>query len=857
MPENAKEAKGSSGLRGKLGLPRAVRLLTEIGAMGQRICVTPWFFALLAAGVIVVLFLPVASNPWQSLKIGDVALRDIEAAQELLVVDETGTEEKLNQALRRVKPIYDFNTETLTQLQEKVVRAFRNMRELFTEDDARGGAETAGTAVASAISRDAIVRNTPAAGLSESTPVMFKNEDQSDTASPLGETKIDLKKQQFEDLLGVTFSQEDYRVFADRDFRSEDGNRITTLLGRVMRSGVVSDLSLLLKWEKTGIIVRKTDTGEETEILDVASIENVLKVRKRLDDLARDLAPTASPRFQKAAAALAGAIIQPNLTFNQADTARAREKATQAVSPVEFRVKKGEMIVRRGERMAEKHIPIFAALERAVHRGRAYLLATGTVLLAFSIVVFPVLFTRREIAKLHLTRVDFIFLCTIFILNLIFNQIAISVIAAVSERSTSIPFEAFYFLVPIASGPILVCYFLRRTDLAVLFALVTSAFFGLLRDANFYFFVYAFLGGLAGISMIRGLHRRTLFLRVGAMVALVNTLTIPCIALAMGEMDPVSILIKLALGAAGGVITAIVVLGISPLLEIIFGYTTNLKLLDLADLNQPILRELFLKAPGTYHHSLVMGSMVETVAEEIGANPLVARVAAYYHDIGKLSKPQYFIENQQHGHNLHDKLSPRMSALILASHLKDGTEKAQKHRLGKPIVDIIRQHHGTNLMQYFYQKAVDQAKQAKPGLDTVDEEDFHYPGPRPQTKEAGLIMLADAAEAAVRTIKDPTPARVQGAVQKIINRYFAEGELDECELTLRELNVIAGLYTRFLIGIHHNRVEYPEPAAKEKAPAKNGNETADREPASQGKGKPREGRESRRDNIRRLGMSRG
>jgi hypothetical protein len=221
------------------------------------------------------------------------------------------------------------------------------------------------------------------------------------------------------------------------------------------------------------------------------------------------------------------------------------------------------------------------------------------------------------------------------------------------------------------------------------------------------------------------------------------------------------------------------------------------------------------QAPGTYHHSVIVSNMVEATAKAIRANPLLAKVAAYYHDIGKMKKPLYFIENQMGGENRHEKLAPSMSSLVLISHVKDGVELARQHKLGQEIIDIIQQHQGKGLITYFYQKAKDHAMNSSKGLD-VKEDDFRYPGPKPQTKEAGLVMLADMIEAASRSLPDPTPARINGIVQKIINKVFSDGQLDECELTLKDLHEIAKSFNKTLGAIFHQRVEYPEPVTTKK-----------------------------------------
>jgi hypothetical protein len=277
-----------------------------------------------------------------------------------------------------------------------------------------------------------------------------------------------------------------------------------------------------------------------------------------------------------------------------------------------------------------------------------------------------------------------------------------------------------------------------------------------------------------------------------------------------------------------------------------------MKLMELANLNQPVLKEMIIRAPGSYHHSVMVGSLAEAAAEEIGANPLLARVAASYHDIGKINKPEYFVENQETRDNRHEKLSPNMSALILTAHVKDGVELAKEHRLPRRIVDIIRQHHGTRLMTFFYSKA---REMEGPSSQTVEKENFRYHGPKPQTREAALIMLGDAVEAASKVLTDPTPARIRGLVQKIINEIFIDGQLDESNLTLRDLHQIAKSFTRTITGICHHRIDYPDLQAigdEKKGKGPNG---SDPDPGSSGQTVPEDsGKPGARD-IKRLGQA--
>jgi putative nucleotidyltransferase with HDIG domain len=257
-------------------------------------------------------------------------------------------------------------------------------------------------------------------------------------------------------------------------------------------------------------------------------------------------------------------------------------------------------------------------------------------------------------------------------------------------------------------------------------------------------------------------------------------------------------------GLVGGLSAGILTTGLIPLIEMVFGYTTNNKLLELANLDYPVLKELTIAAPGTHHHSIIVGSLAETAATAIGANPLLAKVGGYYHDIGKVNKAAYFVENQFSSHNKHDRLAPSMSSLILTTHVRDGVKAAKRYKLGKDITDIIQQHHGTNVITYFYEKA----KRLK-GKELVNIDNFRYPGPKPQTKEAALVLLADSVEASSRTMQHPTRRHITTLVRNIINTVVLNGQLDECNLTLKDLNDISQSFDKTLNGIYHRRIEYP------------------------------------------------
>jgi hypothetical protein len=262
------------------------------------------------------------------------------------------------------------------------------------------------------------------------------------------------------------------------------------------------------------------------------------------------------------------------------------------------------------------------------------------------------------------------------------------------------------------------------------------------------------------------------------------------------------------LSGANAVASLFIVIAAFPVLETLFHRTTDLRLLELLDMNHILLRQLALEAPGTYHHSIIVGNLAEAACDAIGANGLLARVGSYYHDIGKLTKPQYFAENQTVGDNPHDRLSPKMSALVLASHVKEGTRLAAREGLPPAIGSFIAEHHGTGQISFFYRKMKEQNPEAR-----IDPEDFSYAGPKPRSRETAIVMLADAAESAARALEEPTSARIRQVVQRVINERHTAGQLDESNLTFRDLERIREAFVPILMGVHHHRVRYPDAAA--------------------------------------------
>jgi cyclic-di-AMP phosphodiesterase PgpH len=362
--------------------------------------------------------------------------------------------------------------------------------------------------------------------------------------------------------------------------------------------------------------------------------------------------------------------------------------------------------------------------------------------------------------------------------------------------------ESALFGIPIPAGAMLVSL-IFDFHTAIMFSFTVSLLTGLwLHDASFT--IFAFVGSItAAFSVIR-CKKRSGLLKGGGYVIAVNVLTVIIILLFKGQLFTEKSPPSIMFAALGGMSVAAIVSLLLPLIEYAFKVTTDISLLELLDLNQPVMKSLMITAPGTYHHSVIVGNLVESAAEAAGVNPLLARVSAYYHDIGKIKMPDYFVENQSGPVSRHQKLTPHMSSMIIVNHVKEGVELAKQYKLPEPIIDILEQHHGTMLVSYFYQKAKEKGDEGLPMA-----EDYKYHGPKPQTRVAALVMMADAVEAASRVLTEPTPARINSLVDRIVNHIFLEGQLDECELTLKDIHEIKKRFTYILIGIFHKRVDYP------------------------------------------------
>lgn len=497
--------------------------------------------------------------------------------------------------------------------------------------------------------------------------------------------------------------------------------------------------------------------------------------------------------------------IRPNMIYNREATDKAIQEAVAAVKPVQKTVKTGEIIVREGDRVTDDQISVLEQL--GIQRSKSYpLTLLGTVLLVFILFWLLLEFFKRYYTEIY-ENDRLIMLAGIIIVIIILITKFVTVIKISDQPEIN---SLMGYLAPVAAGSMLFSILLDNR-LAYFITMILALFVGLLTSGNqLLYAITAFVGGTVGVYQVSKVNQTSDLAKSGLSVALANIITIVTLAFLAGNISLNTILFGIGMGAVNGILSAVLMIGVLPYLESAFSVTSMIKLLELSNPNHELLRRLLLEAPGTYHHSLMVGNLAEASAEAVGANPLLVRVGAYYHDIGKIKRPEYFVENQRGFDNPHEKIAPALSTLIITSHVKEGVEMGREARLPEVILDFIEQHHGTSLAKYFYSRALEEDREGN-----ISEESFRYEGPKPQTKEVALVMLADSVEAAVRSLPEPSPEGIREMVRVIINDKLDDGQLEECDLTFKDLDTITGSFCKLLEGVYHKRIEYPEVIARE------------------------------------------
>ena len=685
-------------------------------------------------------------------EVGQIAPRTVRASEDFTYEDEATTEARRREAVELVPDVFDFDAQVREGARLRIPRAFE-------------------------FGRAAIE-----AGIVE----------EPDFPGTLDRT------------IGIPLAPEQLRLLVEAEFGEELQQSLLDAVTSVLARDILAEKSALTALQRP---IQRRDPEDGTAVL-VQDFSNVLSLEeaRRAVDLQVLAISELETRRRRVLAGLGAALVRPTLNRNEVETTLLRNAAQEAVDPVVVQVRRGRTIVRAGDEVTPLARQLMEAM-RAPAGGVSGWAGLGAIGFAGLLVALlaVLLVPARQAARWRAQA--FALTGTVILLHLVGNRGAGFLGRAVAAQLVAEPFSdpaVYVWAVPVASVALLVAILENATSAALTQALFAVALTLMTGDLDLGLFTV--LTGFAAVFLYSRSDRRTQLLRLGALVGLVGAGLVFSLELVRGDGGGVS---RLALEAGsafvGGLLVAPLVTVLLPPFEVVFERTSELRLMELSRRDNPVLRQLALSAPGTYQHSVLVGLLSEAAADAVGANSTFCSTAALYHDIGKLSRANYFVENMR-GATPHDALPPEKSADIIRRHVDDGIEFARNLNLPKDIVDVIPQHHGTRLIRVFYEKA---RKAAEARGETVDEDDFRYRGPRPQTREAAIVMIADSVEAAARSVEEPTRIKFERVVDRILSAVVDDGQLVECDLTLRDMNRIRTSFLSTLLGIHHKRLAYP------------------------------------------------
>lgn len=708
-------------------------------------------------------------------RVGDVVKYDVVSPFSFEMTDEVTTEEKRLKSELGVPVVYDYDTAVFERVSTGVYRSFRNQRAFLREVNWPKNVRA----------REEVLRD------------FFQH------------------KAQFEKELGVGVSDFMYEWLVENRFSPRVESAVVRNLENWYEKKIAEAPDRFIPSNHSTVLARvihKSNLGREfnlprVEILDLQNPGHFdAEITRSLERMSES--DRANILY------LSRSLVVPNLTLNKQEAASRKQAAREAIIPVNITIKKNQVIVPQASVVQPFQMAMIRQIQsiQADRRGNLMTFSLAAFL-TLLIIVFASYMRRFTLNKVRVFPKDSMVMMLIILTVVLITKVYLFVTDAAfaAKFGHILTPKVFLYAAPMAAAPMLMGLLMTSGEIVWLFTAFMAFCAGIMTDFSFNYMLVTMVGGIAGARGVFMCKTRNDIYIAGLRTGLVNALLVAFLMTVSkieqeGAINEVYATVPAAF--AGGIFSALVAMMLIPFLESLFNYTTDVKLLELSNLNHPLLKEMIVKAPGTYHHSMMVGSMVEAAAEEIDANSLLGKVMCYYHDIGKTEHSNYFIENQKPGYNPHDHISPFMSKTLLIAHVKDGVELGMKYKLGKPIIDGILQHHGTTLISFFYNKALDLKKD---DCD-VSEEEFRYPGPKPQFREAALCMLADSIEAAARSLDEPTPTRLQNIVRNVIQRKLQDGQLDECNLTLKDVSKVENAFTRILLGIYHQRIDYPRSA---------------------------------------------
>lgn len=736
-------------------------------------------------------------------EVGEISTRNIKSPVDILVEDKVSTSKNRQSAESAVFDVYDLDDKAFGEIEVKIKTAFAEMESAYLAN-----AGQAFRSVKDDIEQNIIQR--PAMIMPDDVEIEARKAELTSAVAELVEFEkspafgeIETK---FAQQMGFTTTDKILGSFRYYHYWSGIGDIAVSALKDPVEVGIVGSKKDMPASALKGIIIRSLSTGKEKGIELPEKIYDLEKAKKVITKNIETKIGRDRPSLKKLIRKIALGYVKPNLAFNLKETAGRKSIAGKEVKPVFFRLQKGEMIVREGERITESELAKLSGI-RGKNKERGFFgVFTGLFLVNLLVLVLSAFFIQRfheEIAKETKLQI-FMSLLLLMHVGLVwtFSYAATSLVQSASAVGVS----GYLLAAPLAFGPMIVSIFFTM-ELTVMFTLIVAAITGLLLRDMSVIPLLSIMSGLICAYHVRTYKRRSSILRAGLTISAVNVLITQAYRVSELGFPYDGELYDVGLAFTGGALSALLVSGVVPILESFFPVVSDIKLLELSNMNHPLLRKLVMEAPGTYHHSIMVATLAEEACKAIGANDLLARTGALFHDVGKMKKPEYFVENQRRGEeNPHEKLSPSMSTLIITNHIKEGMELARQYKLVPQVSAMIPEHHGTQVVKYFYNKAKT-TQDASRG--EVTESDFRYPGDIPGTKESACVALADSLEAAARACDQPTPLRLKGIVTDVITDKFEQGQLDNSHLSLNDLSLIAESFTMMLSSVHHHRIAYP------------------------------------------------
>ena len=726
----------------------------------ERLIKNPFLYLFLFVLVITYFTSYVPSKFLPQLQVGDLAAFDIEAPADITLEDSENTDEKRREDVDKILPVYNLDKSIFSYTEEKIRGFFQSGRTLIE------------------------------------TPL---TEDISQNFS------TSLTKQ-----YGLELEPNELNALIKTNFSSSLEENLISLIGKISSMGIILTKNLFIRGEQEkGFTLVEEDRPERT--LAISLILDIEEAKEQITDEIGDL--DLPPAEKSLLVVLSHFFISSNITYDGIATEARKEQARSSVEPIFYTIKKGKIIVRNGDEVNEEAATQIRLINQSLEKQAGWLVnATGTFLL-FSLLFLMIWYYLKSLLKFHLAFKYFQMMGLTLIVSLLIYKLSFFLAGTFSQASSFFlltNLEPYHFALPFQIG-ILIFGFLSGIQVALIFTVLNTILIGYLFPTNIHLMVFCLIGGFAAIYGVKyfGKHSRTSIFRAGLfIVAPVNIFLIINFHLIQEQIGALNIFVsEVVMGLVGGLLSASFAFLFLPVLENLFRIITQPKLLELTNSELPIFRQMAIEAPGSFHHSLIVSALAENAAEEIKLDPMLVKAGALYHDVGKSKRPEYFIENHQtRSLDMHKDLKPSMSALVILNHVKEGVEIANKLKLPKPIHDVIEQHHGTSVMRYFFEKA---KIEYDPEMQKIGEESYRYPGPRPQSKEAALVMLSDAIEAASRSLKSPTSTNLKRVINDLINNLIQDGQLDDCTLSLKDLKSIATSFLSTLDNIYHQRVEYP------------------------------------------------